>query len=322
MSMFNFYHYMHLLLIVFLVFIKTPIIDAQIIHEISLHEELVIGSEESDELYQWAGITSDKKGNIYLSDAMDYSIKKFNPHGIFLKKIGRKGKGPGEFMAPRCIVHHNDKLFITDQNRPGIQVIDAKIMKYLSNIPCKWPITDFCVHSEDEIIISALSGEGDGKLFILNPKGKISKSITFAKKEKNFFLNSFNFDLDDNFNFYISFSWKDMIIKTDSGGKILWKKQFYSSFRMENKSIEGIEVPVNVVYKDILTDTLGNIFVLSGHYAKNRGRDVLVLDSDGHPITTFTLPESSHMIYIDHNNFLYTRAGLGTILKKYSLTYH
>ena len=55
----------------------------------------------------------DENGNIYLVDSMDYSILKFNNSGKFLKKIRKKGEGPGEFRSkPYFIDYSERKIYV------------------------------------------------------------------------------------------------------------------------------------------------------------------------------------------------------------------
>ena len=39
----------------------------------------------------------DHLGNIYIADRSEYRILKFSPEGKFIKSMGKKGNGPGEF---------------------------------------------------------------------------------------------------------------------------------------------------------------------------------------------------------------------------------
>lgn len=59
-------------------------------------------------------IGADAAGNIYLCDFQACNIKKFSADGKFLKIIGRKGQGPGEFSMPSRIAVTGDRLFIYD----------------------------------------------------------------------------------------------------------------------------------------------------------------------------------------------------------------
>jgi hypothetical protein len=59
-------------------------------------------------------IGSDEAGNIYLCDIQACNIKKFSADGKFIKTIGRKGQGPGEFNMPWRMAVTADHLFIYD----------------------------------------------------------------------------------------------------------------------------------------------------------------------------------------------------------------
>lgn len=59
-------------------------------------------------------IGSDEAGNIYLCDIQACNIKKFSADGKFLKIIGRKGQGPGEFNMPWRMAVTGNRLFIYD----------------------------------------------------------------------------------------------------------------------------------------------------------------------------------------------------------------
>jgi hypothetical protein len=56
----------------------------------------------------------DGEGNIYLCDIRACNIKKFSPEGKFLKIIGQKGQGPGEFSMPWRMAMTSDRLFVYD----------------------------------------------------------------------------------------------------------------------------------------------------------------------------------------------------------------
>ena len=85
------------------------------------------------------------------------------------------------------------------------------------------------------------------------------------------------------------------------------------------KRIGQFLVPSEVLFKTITTDASDRIYVLSGNLTDHPSRDVFVLDQDGVHITTFTLPEPSHCIYIDGSDYLYSRANEGVTIKKFRM---
>lgn len=67
---------------------------------IEVNQNLIIGNSEQPDEYQLGdpiGIRTDSLGNIYIADRATLKIKKFNREGLFLKTIGKRGRGPGEF---------------------------------------------------------------------------------------------------------------------------------------------------------------------------------------------------------------------------------
>lgn len=77
----------------------------------------------------------DDAGNIYILDRKAANIKIFNKDGNFLKIIGRRGQGPGEFVRPENgALSPNDELYVYDSRRFTIQVfsIDGKFKRQIA----------------------------------------------------------------------------------------------------------------------------------------------------------------------------------------------
>jgi len=289
---------------------------------ISLEEVLSIGSLDDEVLYMWAGVTTDLKGNIYVTDLMDYSIKKFNDKGFLIKKTGRKGKGPGEFLGPKLIKHFSGLIYVIDQYIPGIQVFDEDL-NYKGHITVNIPIFDLKIISENRIVISIPPAGQPECIIGIDSEGNPINDIKYLNKEQDYWKNFRKFEIDKQGNLYVVFTFEDKIEKFNKHNKKLWTKSLLGKkkAKREKSKFGPSELPTEVVYKDIAFDILGNLFILGGHISKHRSRDVYVLDQSGKHLTTFTLPESSHCIHIDNLNFFYSRAGMGTTLKKYSLKY-
>ncbi len=87
--------------------------------QLTFEEVLTIGEKDSDNsAFLFSGITNLKvldNNNIIVSDVSDNSIRVFNETGEFLRRIGRRGRGPGEFQ-------HITSIFLDSENR--IQVLD------------------------------------------------------------------------------------------------------------------------------------------------------------------------------------------------------
>jgi len=86
-------------------------------------------------------IKEDSKGNIFIYDASQHAILKFNENGQYIKTIGRKGKGPGEFLyTPVFEIDSNDNLITFDAGNMRISIFDNNgdvklIHKTVQDIP-------------------------------------------------------------------------------------------------------------------------------------------------------------------------------------------
>ena len=82
---------------------KEPIYRENVLE---LQEDLSIGDAEGREDYMFSEIVSvavDEEERIYVLDSKEVHIKVFDKNGIYLKTIGQRGQGPGEFGIPTSI---------------------------------------------------------------------------------------------------------------------------------------------------------------------------------------------------------------------------
>ncbi len=305
--------FLFILVFIFLLCIS----HAKEIKKIVLREILSIGGLEDDILYEWAGVSTDLQGNIYVTDSIDCLIKKFSKEGKLLKKGGGKGQGPGEFLAPRLIRYFKNFLFVNDQNIPGIQIFDDDL-NYKGKIPLKVPILDFKVINDELIALTTFTFEKTFYIYFYDRNGDCKEKIPYYMSEdisKNM-LGVAKFEIDKDGNFYLVFTFQDIIEKLDKKGNLIWRK---SLFKGGKSKMEKSKFTQNVIYKDIEMDRNGYLYILAGSLTENKSRDVYVLSSGGDYITKFTLPDTTHLIHIDSENNIYSRAGMGVSLKKCSI---
>jgi len=91
---------------------------------VSFEAELSIGDEEATEaamLSQPADIAVDSDENIYVADWGDQNIKVFDRDGNYLRTIGAKGSGPGEFQS----VGTMKLLWIFNSEEPAFLILMA-----------------------------------------------------------------------------------------------------------------------------------------------------------------------------------------------------
>jgi hypothetical protein len=77
------------------------------------------------------GLAVDAKGYVYVADADANDIKVFDPDAKFVRALGRKGQGPGEFQGPDLIDTSDEKLFVWDSlnHRISLLRLDGTFIK-------------------------------------------------------------------------------------------------------------------------------------------------------------------------------------------------
>lgn len=99
----------------------------------SLEKELSIGEADGPEEYMFSELDSvsvDEEERIYILDSKECHIKVFDKNGIYLKTIGRRGQGPGEFEFPTAIQISLDENIIIHDSRSVIYLsLDGDFLK-------------------------------------------------------------------------------------------------------------------------------------------------------------------------------------------------
>lgn len=284
----------------------------------SLEEVLSIGDFDDNVLFQWIGIAVDADGCIYVTDGMDYSLKKFTSSGQLLCKAGRRGQGPGEFLAPRLLGCSDKRVYVTDQSILGIHVYDRDL-KYLDRIPFRYPVGDLKVFSDSLYAIAAYTIGQSGKVVLFDEKGNVLKEYLYSDEKGPVMMNWVSFEIDSHCNLYIAYSFQDKLEKFDPAGNKIWSKSLLGVRNVPRKKVGPWKVPQSLVYKDIALDSLDRVYLLGGGFSEHPSRDVYLLSPEGDQMAVFTLPEKSHCIYIDRWNRLYSRSNEGVTLKKYKI---
>lgn len=89
-----------------------------------LVEELRIGTVDGDENYQFgmiAALEVDAEGNIYVLDFQAREVKVFDPNGLYLRRMGRRGSGPGELGTPAALILRGDTAGVLDMTNRRLQ---------------------------------------------------------------------------------------------------------------------------------------------------------------------------------------------------------
>jgi len=114
---------------------EEPIYDENVF---GLDEELTIGEEDKDSEPLFIDVSSvrvDYEENIYVLDSKACQIKVFDKNGKYLRKIGRKGRGPGEMQLPTVLdIVSGKEIMICDfsNNRISFYSLQGELLKEVS----------------------------------------------------------------------------------------------------------------------------------------------------------------------------------------------
>jgi hypothetical protein len=115
---------------------------------------LRIGEIDGEPEYQFGritGINVDEEGHLYVGDSQAREARVFDASGVFLRKIGRPGSGPGELgpAGTSILVGRGDTLFLPDpgQQRVNIFLRDGSFVRsfpipMMEGMSVKWVATE------------------------------------------------------------------------------------------------------------------------------------------------------------------------------------
>ena len=99
------------------------------IFKYELEEEISIGLLDGDDNYilnRPFDLKVSKNGTIYIFDRGDINIRAYSKNGQYLRTIGRKGMGPGEFNVPLYFdLSENGHIYLSDSRNKRVAIFDT-----------------------------------------------------------------------------------------------------------------------------------------------------------------------------------------------------
>ncbi len=154
--------------------VKTPR-GERIWKKVKLNFDLKIGGIKDTILIVPSRVKIDTNQNIYIEDWNDCSIKKFDNTGKFIKRYGKKGRGPGEFSQLYDFdVTGNGKIAALDPNGNKFVVFNNN---KIEDIKCTLLPLSICFVDSNEIAtFQMMSTFENAPIMKINYKNKISEN--------------------------------------------------------------------------------------------------------------------------------------------------
>ncbi len=145
-------------------------------------------------------IREDSKGNIFILDSKESCIKKYNKDGQFIKKFGRNGSGPGEFIASyKMGIAQNGDVIIYDMINRRFTVFsnDGEYLrtKNFNNVVYKLGVSQYGIYIETREHSKAAKSIGDTIIvtqYSHNFKKRNEIFRYYQKANKHFRINNTN----------------------------------------------------------------------------------------------------------------------------------
>ncbi|MDI6730262.1 MAG: BF3164 family lipoprotein [Candidatus Altarchaeum sp.] len=170
-------------------------------------------------------ITNDK---IFVLDQKHHRILIFDHNFNHIKQIGRKGRGPGEFILPASFQVFKDLVYVADAANYRFDIISTD-GKYIRSFRPQYPIFQdltFCIDSRGYLFINHPMSEN--LITVYNELGEIVNGIGKLVDEKDprfkITINYAHIEIDEYDNIYVSFLMLPILRKYDKTGKLLWEK--------------------------------------------------------------------------------------------------
>lgn len=261
--------------------------------KVSIELVRTIGDVDSDDenlaFDSPADLAVDAAGNIYIADSRNQRVQVFDPEARYLRTIGRKGQGPGEFMATLSIDFDGEgRLHVLDNRQRRIQVFTPKgeVLKTIS-------VSNLDIY-EMRILCSgkmAVKRNRRGPKLVtllgpdLAPLQEFGEPFDFGEELANSVGNSWDFTIDREDNIYLCFLLQNRIEQFSPNGQLFWRADRelnYPAKMVEKGRREGARTfypKFNFVARGLDADGSGRIWVATCDRQMRKDEKVIVMYS-------------------------------------------
>jgi hypothetical protein len=186
------------------------------------------------DIYLWQpnNIERDREGNFYVLDTKWKGILKFDSKGAYIKKMGRPGQGPGEFMNPISMCITNTRVYVSDTSRYEITILDLDL-QFVKSLKVTRAYMDIVASDNGNIFGVPFRMSNEMNLIdVMNDEGK--QLFSFGKamfgNEKGWQLPNFiKIAVNENNEVFAAFQHFATVCKYDQNG------QLASVYKIDNK---------------------------------------------------------------------------------------
>jgi hypothetical protein len=287
---------------------------------IRIEELSTIGGPETEALFLWTAVSVDPDDNVFFSDALDCSIKKFGPDGVLLNKAGRKGQGPGEFEKPAGVAVIGDHVYAWDLYGRALQVFDRNLV-YRETLLMPGTVDGLAGLPGGHVAACIRPSYTQAKVVMFSSDGTPVREFALTDPMDPTLFGTVSFAVEPSGESYFGYLFRDLVEKRSAAGERIWARAAMGAGPTAVDDIRGFKVPSETCILSLARDGQGRVYVLGGTKAVHKGRDVFVFSSEGSFLGSLILPEPSYILYFDRRDRLYVSADGGVTMKKYRVTF-
>jgi hypothetical protein len=245
-----------------------------------------LDAEENLSFNNPSDIVQDSAGNLYILDTNNNRIQKLNLEGKYIKTIGRKGQGPGEFQAANSMdIDGENNLFVYDLRSLRIEVLSSE-GKPLRTIKFR-ALSGSRIRLLENGLIAKGGSMNSGVLMgtqkklpklldVVDQNGRakfdFGEAADYGEGSTTWYANQFAFDTDLEKNICLSFRYQNRIEKYAPDGRLFWRADRPLSYgtdviekgRISRGRDNVITSPMmNTVSSGIAADGKGRIWVIT-----------------------------------------------------------
>jgi 6-bladed beta-propeller len=158
----------------------TPIRTIQSPVRLELQQALVIGEMDGPAAFgRIMDVKLGRRGRVYVADDLRHAVFVFDSVGRFVRSVGRRGNGPGEFQAPwRIALDASDSLFVWDVSLARVSVYAPDLSHARDfRLPPHWLVNTMAFQPDGTLLVSAYGAGEAGVLHVVSRDGSVRRTF-------------------------------------------------------------------------------------------------------------------------------------------------
>lgn len=139
-----------------------------------LVDSIVLEQRPDAPIVRVSGLARREDGILALADVSEGNVKLFTPDGRLSRIVGRKGRGPGEFIAPRHLAFAPDgRLFVVDGQLGRLsRFTSSGDLEQTVALEAGFPITGFHLLPDGQYVVAAPSSRRGRTIHVVDTAGR------------------------------------------------------------------------------------------------------------------------------------------------------